>query len=121
MKKRKKGLSRLQMVATDPGIYIDTVSKTYHWRPVVNGKRTSKAFGTTQISKARLLYAEILDKQSRGGNKLAPKEEALARLLITEALSDYEKSGFSSIRHGIVVKPGDKHIVTEKSAVVSLN
>lgn len=108
------------MVATDPGIYIDTVSKTYHWRPVVNGKRTSKAFGTTQIGQARLLYAEILDKQRRVDQGLVPKQEEKTRLLITEALLDYEKSGYSSFIRDAFKKPGDKHIVTEKLSVVHL-
>jgi hypothetical protein len=121
MKKTKTGKCRLQMVESDPGIYLDSVSGTYHWRPVVNGKRTSKSFKTTQIGVARLLYAEIKDNQRRVDQGLTPAEKVKARLLVTEALSDYEKSGFASRRGGEMVKPGESQLLTEKLAVVNLN
>jgi hypothetical protein len=79
------------------------------------------SLGTTLKRQACKDRDDWVHKQARKDLGLAPEQEDLPRLLITEALHDYVLSGYSSVHHGKVRKPGEKHILSEELAVEKLN
>jgi integrase len=112
-----KSTFQLKKVEGEDYLYRHPVSKMYYLRT----KTSWESLGTTQIKAARKDRDEWVHKQARRNLGLAPEQEDLPRLLITEAVHDYVLSGFSSVHHNTIRKPGDKHIVTEELAVEKLN
>jgi hypothetical protein len=99
VKEPAKSTFKLIKVEGEEYLYRHSVSLMYY----VRDGDSRESLGTTRIdgpNGARKLRDEWFAKKNRVKLGLAPDKGDLPRLRIVEAISDYERSGFSSIRHG---------------------
>ncbi|HZM06585.1 MAG TPA: hypothetical protein VFC44_26595 [Candidatus Saccharimonadales bacterium] len=111
---------KLEKVEGEKFLYQHTMSKVYYIRIRTETEDTERSLNTTKKQMAvklrdKWMAARTTEKFGIEEPKPAPK-----RLRIDQALDDYKKAGFASIRRGKLTHPGIKHLRTEQDAIPTL-